>query len=218
MSRIQAPVYAQAAADHVTASFPNTPTQGNLLIAFGKSVSGTASGSIPGWTLAISARVGASTTFIDILYKIAGAGESKDVTYTQAGGNPTDLVIEEYDTFNTLDKTAKVDTTGGGVTSRSSGTTATTTANDELVLALIGTGNFVTGQSWGSSFTEEFAKPVGNLTFFGASKVLSTTGTPETTLSWSTSRVAAGVIATFKYVSAGKVIPVFMNQYSQRRS
>ena len=179
----------------ITTSFPNTPTEGNLLIVWSSYTSG-AGPAISGFTEAISAIEG-SGGYIGIWYKVAGASESKDVVATNADGTAGLLDIEEWSGISspTLDKTAKTDDTGGTVSSRSSGTTATTTANDELAVAGVAFGSYTSAQSWSNSFTDE--RSADTETNACGSKILSATAAIETTLSWTTARRAGGCIATF---------------------
>lgn len=85
----------------VTASFPLTPVQGNLLIACLSCTGSTAgissaSMSSSGFSMAISAVEGTGNGWSSIWYKVAGASESKDVTATVTGGLGTQIVIEEW--------------------------------------------------------------------------------------------------------------------------
>jgi hypothetical protein len=196
--KIQGEHHFAALADSLTVSYTNTPTEGNLLVAVARSSNSGATidkAAISGWTLAISASVG---TNIDagIWYKVAGASESKDVSLTWTDATAISMIIEEWSNTTILDKTAKTDNSGA-VSSKSSGTTASTTADNELCIAAFGIGNTTTNQSLSNSFNLELLYP-GTLTLAMASKVVSSTGAQETTLSWTTARVAGGMIATFK--------------------
>jgi hypothetical protein len=200
ISKVQGPVLRNDVSP-LTASFVSTPTEGNLLVAFLNSTASTAgitSAAISGFTLGISAVNGSSNGFTSIWYKTAGASESKDVVATIAGGGNIFLVIEEWTgiTFSILDKTAYTNDTGSTVSARSSGTTAATTANDELAVACVIYGSTTTAQSWSNSFTDERSGDTELIAL--GSLVLSSTAAVETTLSWTTARRAAGCIATFK--------------------
>lgn len=193
----------------VVASFTNTPTSGNLLIAAGWGATAQTNASITGWTMATWTKT-AGANWEALFYKVAGASESKDVSLAWTGSSDTALIIEEWGGFTgtpTLDKIADVDTDGTDVTSRSSGTTAATSVAAELCIAQFGMNNTVTAQSWSNSFTEEKAFPVGALQFFVGSLIVAATGTYETTLSWTTGRKAGGLIATFMGVSAATWTP-----------
>jgi hypothetical protein len=145
IARVQAAVAAYYAGTPVTASFPNTPTEGNLMWAFGQGDTNATNASISGWTLAISTRC-ASAKWAALFYKVAGASESKDVSLAWTSSTATYCIIEEWGSFAgtpTLDKTKNQDY-GASATSQTSGTTATTTAAAELCIA---------GFAMGSTFT-----------------------------------------------------------------
>ncbi len=180
----------------VTVTWNSTPAVGNLLIAIARGYQGTiASASISGYTLAESAVCGSSGA-VGIFYKIAGVGETGATLVWTGATASVYLAIEEWSPFASapLDKINHTNNTGG-TTSRSSGTTPATTVNDELCIAAIGWGGAVTGLSWTNSFASEYA----SLSLYAyASLVISSTGTQETTASWTTSRVNGCCIATFK--------------------
>jgi hypothetical protein len=182
----------------VTSSFTNTPTQGNLLVCYaqGSTVIGNAS-LANGWTFVNSALRGATAT-ISLWYKIAGAAESKDITVTWTSSASTTVKGFEYSGFTVpvLDKTAKTDTTGSTVTSRSSGTTASISVAVELCVAAVNMGNTVSSESWSNSFATRWRDTATPLHVV-SDLVTSSTGAYETTLSWTTARLAGGLIATF---------------------
>lgn len=200
ISNVQAAKYESNASNSVTVSWTSTPTSGNLLVARAIGVGASDGGSITGWTRVDYARYGASTGYVAIFVKVAGAGEG-NVTVTFTGSNPTRLVIEEWSNSDgwassPIDQYTHSDA-GSTVTSKSTGTTGTTTINDELAVSVIGWGSAVTSISWSNSFTSSFEQPA-SITFSGAHKVLSATGTQETTASWTTARLAGAAIGTFK--------------------
>ena len=153
-------------------------------------------------------------------YKVAGAGESTTVTGAWTSSTLTELQIEEWSglaTSNVLDKVAYTTGTGSTVTSRSSGTTATTSQAEELAIVGVVNGAIVTNQAWTNSFTVE--RHASCVYQTGGSKVLSSAAAIESTMSWTTARHGGGIIATFAAPAAGgTVVPVFMNQYRQRRA
>jgi hypothetical protein len=216
-SKVQGSFNRSASAATVTTPFTNTPTEGNLLIAWAKAAGVADILAISGWTKAISVQYGTSSGFGCIFLKIAGAGESKDVVLVATGSSNVALTIEEWTGLPSavVDKTAST-ANSGGVTSKSSGTTAATTADEELAIAICALGNTITSPSWSNSFTDEVQNGTGDISLIGASKILSSTGTQETTASWTTSRVAGAAIVTFKAGTVATPIPVFMNQYRQR--
>ena len=194
--KVQGPLGVNEGDASVTKAWTSTPTAGNLLIAIGRGENNISNASISGWTLAVSVQFG-SNGYGGIWYKVAGAGEG-DVTLDWTSSTATQLIISEWSGIasGTLDKTASTATTGAGVTSRSSGTTATTTADEELCIAGFFTGNTTSLQSFSNSFTDEFSLDTSPA--YMASLIVASTGAYETTMSWTTSRVAGGCIATFK--------------------
>jgi hypothetical protein len=136
-------------------------------------------------------------------YKIAGAAESKDVTLNWTDCFDSVLFIEEWQGLSTptLDKVAHTDDDQGleplvNKTSRSSGTTDTTTADDELCVAGF---MFCTGcanPAWSNSFIE--SNNYSGLTLIGY-RIVTTTGAYETTLTFTEQKAqVGGLIATFK--------------------
>jgi len=204
ISKVQNAVYIYEVDASVTASFLSTPTEGNLMIALGAgSTVVTGNASISGWTLATS-------TYADkcgLWYKVAGAAESTDVTLNWTGSTSTHLVIEEWTGLSStpLDKVANY-YVAGPVTSRTSGTTDTTTVADELCIAGFKVGNTVSAESWSNSFVLEY-RDSPTPTFLLGSRIVASTGTYETTLSWTTARYAGGLIATFKAAVTSTWIP-----------
>jgi len=221
IANVQAAKHGSAVSNAVTVAWTSTPTSGNLLVARAIGYAASDGGAITAWTQVDLARYGATTGYVSIFVKIAGASEGS-VTVTFTGATTTRLVIEEWsnDTggWNATpqDQNAHLDNTGSTVTSKSTGTTGTTTVNDELSVSVIAWGNAVTGISWTNSFTASFEHPVGALVFAGAHKVLSSTGTVETTAAWTTARLAGAAIATFK-TAAASVVPILMDQYRARK-
>lgn len=201
IANVQAPKYGSAALNSVTVSWNATPTAGNLLVARAIGAAATDGGAITGWTRVDYARYGASSGYVAIFVKIAGGSEG-GVTVTFTSATTTRLEIEEWSNSDGWDSTpidqyTHADSTSSG-TSKSTGTTGTTEEADELSVSVIGWGGAVTGISWSNSFTADFEQPTGSLTFAGAHKILSATGTVETTASWTTSRLAGAAVATFK--------------------
>ena len=203
ISKVQNAVYIYEADASVTASFPITPTEGNLMIALGSGTTVvTGNASIAGWALITSTY----NNKCGLWYKVAGAAESKDVTLDWTDSTETLLIIEEWTGLSPapLDKVANY-YLSGAVTSRTSGTTDTTTVDDELCIAGFRIGGTVSAESWSNSFTQEYVNP-SHVLFLG-SLVVSSTGAYETTLSWTTARYAGGLIATFKGAAVSTWIP-----------
>jgi hypothetical protein len=198
-------VQAQSAASNANATsisttLPATPTRGNLLVA----VAGNASSSTPltpaGWSVAIDQTANAPGQAI--FYKIAGAAESATVTIS-GYSSATRLGIQVYEyrgaaTSAPLDRTASSSGTG---TVMSSGTTATTSVANELVVAafVINTGTTVDG--WTNAFDErsDVANGGGSQsTFAGGDVAVSASGTYATTATAAASAAWRGQIATFR--------------------
>jgi len=191
---------ATAATNSVTATFGATPTPNNLLIAVVLNTTDTAGGVITGWTVVPGATVqftGANVDITVMLYKIAGVGESTSVTATASGATLMELAIFEYSGLVTSLPVDKVATAGNGntsaATSQSSGTTAVTSQPLELAIAAVGTGNSVTSLTWSNSFTAQ----VDTTRVHVGDKILAAPGAQESTASWTTARVPAGLIVTF---------------------
>ena len=207
---VQGPTNGGTLTNTVTRTWLSAPTAGNLLIAVGQGSNAIVNASISGWTLATSC-LNTTTRSMGIWYKVASASEG-DVVLNWTSSSFTNVSISEWSglTAAVLDKVAKTDTTGSTVTSRSSGTTAATTADEELCIAIIGMGAGVTSLTWSNSYTNR------NTTFtdmYWSNLVQSTAGAQETTASWTTARLAGGCIATFKASStSGSVTPATGSQ------
>lgn len=186
----------------------STPTDNNLLVAV-INFAGGDPGTITrpsGWSLAIEAQRG-SAQKIGIYYKVA-ASEGTSWTWTTANAVQSVCTIYEYSGLDSsqaavLDKTTSNDGGAGTVTSLSTGTTVATTLADELLAAGIGlTGSSGSAFSWTNSFTDDGTGSAGAGT---AVRIVSATGTYETTGSWTTARTAVAAIATFKSLVAGQL-------------
>jgi hypothetical protein len=216
ITQVQFGAWGGVAGETRTKSFTNTPTAGNLLIAWATGETVASNVSIPGFTLVVSELAG-STASGAIFYKIAGAAESKDVVITWTGSTQTNICIAEYSGIVAAapDKTANADNDSTSATAQTSGTTDTTSVAEELAVALFQTRAAVTSQSYSNGFTEVSSSSGLN---FSAYKVLSATGAQETTMSWTTSVNSGGCIATFYATPSGSIIPVLMNQFRQRKA
>lgn len=194
-TQVQNPASVGLAANAVTATFAGTPVAGNLLVAVGRGEAAISGASITGWTLAVSAEL-VSGKEVGIWYRVAGVSESTSVTLNWTGSGSTYLKVTEWNNISAtpLDKTVS-NPDGPGGTTQSTGTTATTTVATEVVVAVVGTANDATLESWSNGFTPDTSH---DSRLFASSKVVTSTGAYETTLSWTTSRLAGGAIATFK--------------------
>jgi hypothetical protein len=177
----------------VTATFPASPTEYNLLVAI-VGVDDLLTINTPsGWSTAINQ---AGSPGQAIFYKIAAASEPAQVTFTDIVSSPTalGLHIYEYSGVNTLDQVSSDSGTG---TSVSSGSVTTTSGNEAIVAGLVlGVESSYDDASWTNSFSEQndFYKKT---TFGGADRILSATGTYSTTATAGKSGAWRGQIASF---------------------
>ena len=188
--------YATSGAAEVTAVLGSTPTEGNLLTAVVYAVGiAIENMSIAGFSLAVSTEYSSVPKDIGLWYKVAGAAESTSVVATGTGSSNIEIIVQEWAGVNALDQIANSDNTGA-VTEKTSGTTASTSSNDELLLAAWGLGAVSGGsESYTNSFT--VVRATTNAALFVAKRIVSSTGAYESTFSWDTSRIAGGLIATF---------------------
>jgi len=195
ISRITSQDATGSGSTSATATYPQAPTPGNLLVAItGDDVN---SPTLTGWTNALSTSASAATN-TDFWFKIAGQGESRTVTATDAGATHIELATFEYTgTANgpVKDKTA----TGGGIGTQttSSGTTALTTNwVSELAIAGFYWNAFnQASPSYTNSYTSIAAV---NSHLFVAQKILTTPTTAETTITVTgTNGSVGGGIVTF---------------------
>lgn len=190
------------------------PTAGNLMVAVVNSDATIATPS--GFTLAISAVSGQG---LYIFYRVVVGGDSATVTFTPDHSTAVAAGIIEYSglTATPLDKTAS-NTTGGG-SSIATGTTATTSQADELLLAVIGPHNPTSGSTFSltgitAGYTAQVsqsglgANPFNAVGMFAADQIVSATGTQAATGTISPNFNDAGAaIATWKAVP-GTVHPL----------
>ena len=192
----------------VTASYATGPTQDNLLVLV-HHYRDTGTVTLPsGWTQAVTRAADQST--ITIAYKIAGAAEGTGVTVSVSAADHQTLTIFEYsgiDTTAPLDQTASnAETPPPGITDCSTGTTATTSVPVELLIAGVGLAGDGGGwlNTWTNGFTQQSTVASSGIpsTFRSdsstADRIVSATGTFETTESWSSSKGCQTAIATFK--------------------
>jgi hypothetical protein len=189
----------------ISATLDTGATAGNLLIT---AVSiDKASGTISppaGFTLIQKGEGGvASGAFA---YKVAAGGETT-VTWTYTTSEEGSMWVGEYSglaTSGVLDVSAEnesfLNTTTASI---STGTTGSTSQDDEFVIAMFAadSGNSVGAtRSWTNSFISvaEVTETSGSPFLAVARKLLTTTGTTETTVSHSGSDESYAAIATFK--------------------
>lgn len=164
----------------ITATFPNFPTQNNLLVAIAGTYENAALTAPAGWSVAINPAGTAGFPSQAIFYKVAGAGESKTVNVTTAATtNATGIQIFEYSNIAT---TSPLDVTRNQLTvspNPSTGTLTTTNASDLIIVGMT-VWNASTISSFTNSFTQRtgFAGPLGpySVVFGSADRVVSATG------------------------------------------
>lgn len=132
---------------------------------------------------------------IRIAYKVSDGTETT-LTASFTNSANVGLQVFEYQGLHSspVDQgtSATIPTTDTTVTA---GPTGTTTVPTELVIAGLVLNGAITNMAVSDGFTLETAT---NTRPSVASKILGATGTPQTTFTWTTSRVGAGAIATFK--------------------
>ena len=192
-------------ASSISATYGSTPAQDNLLVLV-HHYRNTGTLTLPaGWTEAVSQQGSGST--ITIAYKVAGAAEGTDVTVSVSPSGHQTMTIFEYEGLSIvtpLDQTASnfdITTT----TSCSTGTTPTTTGADQLLIAGIGLNG--TSDGWANTWTNSFSQQSTVVSTGGsaanrsasstADRIVTATGTYETTESWTTSRNCQAAIVTF---------------------
>ncbi len=127
-------------------------------------------------------------------FKVAGPSESTSITWnwvtnTSRGAQAAAVEYSGLATSSPLDVKAEAASGTTAVTSQTTGTTATTSQADELAIAIMGAdsnGNVEVGRSWTNGFTEFLwftNPPSGNPGLSVADKILSATGTQESTFS-----------------------------------
>lgn len=180
----------------------STPVNGNILIV--GVVSDTVVSPLPptGYTTVQSA-VDFTGTYL--FWKVSDGTEST-ITIALSTNASCNIAVMEYSGITTLDKSASA--TGQGTTTIGTGTTATTTAENELIVSLAGLSNGGTTPptvtSWNNSMVSQLnglCSGVGTpIDIDMAVKIVAATGTftATATLSVAGSADNSGIIATFK--------------------
>jgi len=199
-----------SSASGFTATYDTAPTAGNLLVIVTAGGDTVSLNNEPTWAEAHSD----DGDRVVIWWKIAdGDATDNNVDFSMPGSDQYGWVAVEYSATDDwlaspVDVGAHTNSQSGGDTSIASGTTATTTQNDELAIAGFRLREGSEAIS-GDSLTYSFSKVASDGTQYGqpwaleiyvADKVLETTGTQASTLSWTngdrSNRV--GAIVTFK--------------------
>lgn len=179
-----------------TATLSAGATAGNLLVfAVARSsahgLPGAVWGAITGWTAGPQTQLDpAGNMAAAVWWKIAAGGETTVTTDdTNESGNWCAVIVEYEGPFTGgFDVQAEnEDNTASAVTSQTSGTTATTAVAQSLAVAVFmadNGGNVTDGRAYTNDFGEDaFANSGARASVLVASKVLSATGTVETTFS-----------------------------------
>lgn len=200
-SQVQLNTYNSSAdATSHSVTYGSTPTSGNLLV-IGVISGGEIATPPTGWTLADSPE--AASVGLYCFYKVAGASEPTTVSFTQSAAAMMCITAMEYSgmvTVSPKDQSAHNTTVGGTAASVSSGTTATTTnANDLLVVVAGAPGdqgapndNLVSFSSWSAGYTTQSAmKSTGTGAFGGVcgsvgTQSVSAMGAYSATATWNT--------------------------------
>lgn len=183
----------------VTASYATQPTPGNLMVAVllvGNSVPSAFPWGIPAAASSIIAGVARCYACA----KVAGMTEPLAVSATM-GGSLTNHKLAIYEVAPSanrewagLDQSAGQVDTGVNIATLSTGTTPPTTFADGFAVA----GWSMSGTTGAQvSITNGFTS-INQLSGFPAHKILTATGPQESTLTWTTARRAAAVVAAFK--------------------
>ena len=183
-------------------SYPDQPTEGNLLVALAFTGGNRTYAMPDGWQPAVE-RVGPVPQAL-AFYKVAGPAEPSTVTLTIAGtAANAALSIYEYAGLHgaqsdVLDRTTSDRQTD--VTSISTGTTETTTQANELLIAAV---NLAAGRTFQNTWTNGFERLVEVTRHTTAHRVVSETGEFETTESWTRATEpqttsASALMVTFK--------------------
>ncbi len=198
----------------VTATFPATPTEGNVLVAIAGNRDARPDPLVPpGWNLVLSGA--GNTPGQNIYYKVATAFESSSVTIgPYASATRLGLQIYEY---SGLDASGPVDATGtasGSGTNVSSGSASTTNA-DDLLLAGVVINSQSTFSAWTTSFVEQLDFQNGmtlslRSSYGGADRIVDATGTYSTTANASASGAWRGQIVAFKAPPPLLSLPLYL--------
>lgn len=186
----------------VTTTLGSTPTSGNLLVAVHSVVQTSVAANVTppaGWTLAKAQSYGSSSrNRLAVYYKVAGGSESTSVTFTDATAGSHTLEIFEYSgTSGTVDVTSGASITSGSATTATCGPTSATAIAKELAVAVIALdGSSATwASSWTNSYVVQHTVPLRQRT---AIKVLSAAGAQTTAEAWTSARMWAAVLVTFR--------------------
>ena len=196
----------------VTATFDSAVTAGNLIVVV-HFTGATDSQAYAGMTEAVAVTDGTNADQGAIYFRVVQGGDGTTWGANSGGADEHGMLMWEIEgpfAASPLDVTAV--NAGNPVTdpgtSFSTGTTATTAQNDEVAFAIVTSRNvFVDVSAWSNSFTGTLKAGMANKVVVGGFKVLTATGTVETTatLTLGTGGGCMAGIATFKKAGAGGI-------------
>jgi prepilin-type N-terminal cleavage/methylation domain-containing protein len=189
-------------AKSVSATFSPAPTANHLLVAIVGTNDSVTINMPGGWSTAINqGGAGCPGPCQAVFYKIANGSESATVTATISSGSQLGLQIYEYSGVVTASPLDQTGSSTGSSSSPSSGNVATTQAGELLLVGVVIQAE-TSFSNWTNSFNEEldFQNQGGSskLTYAGADRMVTATGTYSTTATTGASGAWRGQIATFK--------------------
>ena len=174
------------------AVFPASVTDGNTVILCVRGISASS-----GWTLPSGFVIDQEFTATDtaaVMSKLSDGTEGDTFSAT-LGANVRHMVMGlEVSGVATSSPFDVWDTSNNTGTSLALGPTATTAIADSIAVAAV----FHSGGTSAESFSDSFVTQELGVTGESATKILTATGTPSTTASWTTSRTNLGFLAVYK--------------------
>lgn len=201
------------AATTITGSFAQIPQQGNLILIVHRCPDSSFSGQLAppsGWSVAARITGGPS---VNIWYKVAGVSEPTSITVTNGTSGVVGMYLFEYTNTvaaNVFDQKATGATTGGGVTTATSPNLTTLNANDLIIAAFAHSSQTTWNNAWTNGFGRIGVPATGGTsTLEVSSKLVSTTGTYNTTETWADAGQGTMAMASFK--ALGRVTNTLTN-------
>lgn len=192
-----------------TLTFGFTASAGNLLVLCGTSSPNPMS-TPSGYTLAVSSG-GGTPPYVYVWYKVAAGGETSATISIPSGSSYSVVHAIQFSglaTSTPFDKSAS----GGGTnnTTAESGTTATLSQSDELVIAAYSETGYSYSFTQASGFTSNALTrdSFDNITLQSSYKVVSAISAITADGTWQFAGYDANVIATFKAASVAGSLPV----------
>jgi hypothetical protein len=183
----------------LAATYAATATAGRLLVAVAMIGTTVSHVTIPsGWTTLVSRDHNSLLYCGLICYKVAAGNETGATFSVNNGATSIHIAAYQYSGITAsspADKSTSNDDGGGLVTTRATGTTATTAQADELIITAVGWTGSVTSPTWANATT---LHNIGSGGLMTGERIVSATGTYSDTASWTTGRFANLLIGTFK--------------------